>query len=156
MSEGIIIAIIANVVSLVGLILTYISQMKKLRSEQKARDEQRQEHQKEQFAAFKQTTQDSVVDLEKSVAANLAEGRREYMAEIADVKKSLIDTKDNLADLKASYQTASATIELRLANLTEKFGDMQTEVREHNNFAKRMPVMEEQIRNIEKQIDDGK
>lgn len=52
--------------------------------------------------------------------------------------------------------TAQAVTDTKIDNLTE-------EVRKHNNFASRMPVVEEQIKvlqskvdNIEHRIDDGK
>ncbi len=35
-----------------------------------------------------------------------------------------------------------------------KIEELTREVREHNNFAKRMPVVEEQIKNIIERIDD--
>jgi hypothetical protein len=35
-----------------------------------------------------------------------------------------------------------------------KLGELTREVREHNNFARRMPVVEEQIRVINHRIDD--
>lgn len=44
-----------------------------------------------------------------------------------------------------SNKTSQAVTDTKLEELTR-------EVREHNNFAKRMPVVEEKIENIEKQI----
>lgn len=35
-----------------------------------------------------------------------------------------------------------------------KLEELTREVREHNNFAKRMPVVEEQIKNINHRLDD--
>lgn len=46
-----------------------------------------------------------------------------------------------------SMQTDMAVMNQRLDDLTQ-------EVREHNNFARRMPVVEQQIKNIEKRLDD--
>ena len=39
-------------------------------------------------------------------------------------------------------------------NAETKLEDLTREVREHNNFAKRVPVMEEQIKVINHRIDD--
>jgi len=46
-----------------------------------------------------------------------------------------------------SMQTDMAVMNQRLDDLTQ-------EVREHNNFARRMPVIEQQIKTIEKRLDD--
>ena len=40
------------------------------------------------------------------------------------------------------------------AVMEEKVNELTREVREHNNFAKRMPVVEEQIKVINHRIDD--
>ena len=41
-----------------------------------------------------------------------------------------------------------------MAVMTQRLDDLTQEVREHNNFARRMPVVEQQIKNIEKRLDD--
>ena len=46
-------------------------------------------------------------------------------------------------------------LELSQAVTNTKLDELTREVREHNNFAKRMPVLEEKIRALEKG-DDGK
>lgn len=154
MSEVIIAAIISCFGGLVATICTFIYQMKKLRSEQAVRDGKNKEHQEEQLEAFKKTTRDSVVELEKSMASTLASNRKEYLSGIDEVKKSIVDTNLAMSDIKASNQTTIATIELRLDHMTEAFQDMKAEVREHNNFAKRMPVIEEQIKVANHRIED--
>ena len=45
-------------------------------------------------------------------------------------------------------------MEVRLEHMTNEFKDMKVEVREHNNFAKRMPVVEEQIKVANHRIED--
>ena len=52
-----------------------------------------------------------------------------------------------LAGVLISNQKAQAVTETRLDELTR-------EVREHNNFARRMPVVEEQIKVINHRIED--
>lgn len=52
-----------------------------------------------------------------------------------------------LVGVLISNQKAQAVTETRLNELTR-------EVREHNNFARRMPVVEEQIKVINHRIDD--
>lgn len=46
-----------------------------------------------------------------------------------------------------ALQTAQAVTDTKIDELTR-------EVREHNNFAKRMPVVEEQIKTIQSRLDD--
>lgn len=52
-----------------------------------------------------------------------------------------------LVGVLSSNSKAQAVTETKLEDLTR-------EVREHNNFAKRMPVVEEQIKVINHRIDD--
>ena len=56
-----------------------------------------------------------------------------------------------------STKTISKDIEVKLAVhqavTDEKISELTREVREHNNFAKRMPVVEEQIQGIKRTID---
>lgn len=48
--------------------------------------------------------------------------------------------------IEQKLNTAQAVTDCKLEELTR-------EVREHNNFAKRMPVVEEQIKNIREKMD---
>ena len=50
-------------------------------------------------------------------------------------------------EINATHQQTIALIECKLDNLTN-------EVREHNNFAKRMPILEEQMKVANHRIDD--
>ena len=60
---------------------------------------------------------------------------------------ALITGGITLAGVLISNQKAQAVTDTRLEELTR-------EVREHNNFAKRVPVMEEQIKVINHRIQD--
>ena len=60
---------------------------------------------------------------------------------------ALITGGVTLAGVLISNQKAQAVTETRLDELTR-------EVREHNNFARRMPVVEEQIKVINHRISD--
>ena len=60
---------------------------------------------------------------------------------------ALITGGVTLVGVLLSNQKAQAVTETRLDELTR-------EVREHNNFAKRMPVVEEQIKVINHRIED--
>lgn len=50
-----------------------------------------------------------------------------------------------VAEIKAEQAKAQAVTDIRLDELTR-------EVREHNNFARRMPVVEEQIKGIQEKM----
>lgn len=60
---------------------------------------------------------------------------------------ALITGGITLAGVLISNSKSQAVMEERVTELTR-------EVREHNNFAKRMPVVEEQIKVINHRIDD--
>ena len=51
-------------------------------------------------------------------------------------------------------QNMNAKLDKQQAGTEAKLEDLTREVREHNNFAKRVPVMEEQIKVINHRIDD--
>ena len=51
-------------------------------------------------------------------------------------------------------QAVNAKIDMQQAVVEVKIDTLTAEVREHNNFAKRMPVVEEQIKAANHRIDD--
>lgn len=59
----------------------------------------------------------------------------------------IISNRSSEARTQANIQTAQAVTDAKLDELTR-------EVREHNNFARRMPVVEEQIKVINHRISD--
>lgn len=59
----------------------------------------------------------------------------------------LITNNKNSAKMQADQKAAQAVTNYKIDELTR-------EVREHNNFARRMPVVEEQIKVINHRIDD--
>lgn len=59
----------------------------------------------------------------------------------------IISNRSSEARTQAKIQTSQAVTEAKLDELTR-------EVREHNNFARRMPVVEEQIKVINHRIKD--
>ena len=61
----------------------------------------------------------------------------------------VFSTRSSERRTQDSIRTAQAVTDAKLENLTE-------EVKKHNNFARRMPVVEEQIRGINHQIDELK
>lgn len=80
---------------------------------------------------------------------------------VATVKKGNADLlKDLQKQSEINDQKLDAKLEKFQAVTDTKIEELTREVRMHNNFAQRMPVVEEQIKNIYKRIDhdgnDGK
>lgn len=59
----------------------------------------------------------------------------------------VITSNKNNRDIQAKLETAQAVTDYKIDELTR-------EVREHNNFARRMPVVEEQIKVINHRLSD--
>ena len=59
----------------------------------------------------------------------------------------IITTRNNSKRMEQQLQTAQAVTDTKIDELTR-------EVREHNNFARRMPVLEERIKVANPRIDD--
>ena len=59
----------------------------------------------------------------------------------------IITTRKNSKRMEQQLQTAQAVTDTKIDELTR-------EVREHNNFARRMPVLEERIKVAHHRIDD--
>ena len=136
MDTEVLVALISCFGVTIGSLLTFIYQMKKLRAETEQ-------------AAIKQTE-----EFNKTIRNSIDANRNEYLEAIADVKKSVSEMNICVVDLKASWQSQMAMSDLRMEHLTKEFNDMKVEVREHNNFAKRMPVLEEKITVANHRIDD--
>lgn len=66
---------------------------------------------------------------------------------IETIITALISGGITLVGVIVSNNTKQAVIDTKLEELTR-------EVREHNNFAKRMPVVENEIKNIKQRIED--
>jgi hypothetical protein len=66
---------------------------------------------------------------------------------IASIAAVIITTRSSSKDIAHKLETNQAVTDTKLQVLTD-------EVRSHNEFAKRMPVVEEQIKVINHRIDD--
>lgn len=60
----------------------------------------------------------------------------------------------NAPDYKTLLTTMDSKLDKQQAVMETKMDELTREVREHNNFAKRMPVVEEQIKVINHRIED--
>ena len=58
-----------------------------------------------------------------------------------------LDKQSELSDMRLD-----AKLEKHQAVTDTKLEELTREVREHNNFAKRMPVLEEKVKNLEKRM----
>lgn len=72
----------------------------------------------------------------------------------ASVLASIITLVGVFAKLKQSNNEVVHRLEMSGAVTDTKIEELTREVREHNNFARRMPVVEEQIKVINHRIDD--
>lgn len=127
MDATIIVALISCFGVCLGAILTFIFQMKKLRTE------------------TEQASKAQTAELNKSIQDSINANRNEYLIGIGEVKKSVAELNLCLIDLKGAWQQSVSMTDLRMQTLTGEISDLKTEVREHNNFAKRLPVLEEKM-----------
>ena len=65
---------------------------------------------------------------------------------------AIINNKTVKSELEKNSQLADARLEKAQAITDTKLDELTREVREHNNFARRIPVLEEKIATIEKKI----
>jgi hypothetical protein len=63
-------------------------------------------------------------------------------------------TRDLVARLDQQSRESDARLDKAQAVTDTKLDELTREVREHNNFARRMPVLEEQIKVANHRIDD--
>lgn len=70
------------------------------------------------------------------------------------VHTSRENNKAQLEQLKAHSEASDAKLEKAQAITDTKLEALTTEVRKHNNFAEKIPVLEEKIKVANKRIDD--
>lgn len=66
---------------------------------------------------------------------------------LATIATVIIKTKSSNKEIIGKLETKQAVTDTKIDSLT-------SEVREHNNFARRMPVVEEQIKVINHRLED--
>lgn len=119
--------------SVIGIVL---SSNKKTREDQISKLAEFQDEQAKQISQFQKDTRAEMSKLQDAYA------------------DSIVEVKSMITDLNARQQQYQAVMELKLENMTREFTDMKEEVKEHNGFAKRMPVVEEQIKVANHRIQD--
>ena len=76
------------------------------------------------------------------------------LAVAAEVVIAVVNNKAMLAEMKRQSDIADARLEKSQAVTDTKLEELTREVREHNNFARRLPVLEEQIKVANHRIED--
>lgn len=85
--------------------------------------------------------------MDSGIVVALIAATGSIIASIITVISVVITSNKNNAAVDAKLDKQQAVIETKIEELTR-------EVREHNNFARRMPVVEEQIKVANHRIDD--
>ena len=125
-----------TVTAIASVIGTVLSSNKKTREGQISKLAEFQSEQAKQISQFQKDTRNEMSKLQDAYA------------------DSIVEVKSMITDLNARQQQYQAVMELKLENMTREFTDMKEEVKEHNGFAKRMPVVEEQIKVANHRIQD--
>ena len=76
------------------------------------------------------------------------------LAIVAEIIIAAINSRVMIEKMDKQSQLADARLEKSQAVTDTKLDELAREVREHNNFAKRLPVLEEQIKVANHRIED--
>lgn len=98
---------------------------------------------------FKSETKKTQANQEAKQQAQIDELRNMLLDHKSEYMNEINEIKDSITEMQSSTQKWQAIFELKLEYMTKEFNDMKIEVREHNNFAKKLPVLEEKIINLE-------
>ena len=71
---------------------------------------------------------------------------------VAQLLISKQSAKDLYAKLDKQSEVSDTKLEKNIAVVDTKLEELTREVREHNNFAKRIPVLEEKVSALEKKV----
>lgn len=80
-----------------------------------------------------------MITMDSSIVVSLITG-------VVTIVTLVINTKVSNREIQHKMETQQAVFETKLDSLT-------SEVREHNNFARRMPVVEEQIKDVTRRLE---
>lgn len=76
------------------------------------------------------------------------------LAIAGEIVIAIVNNKAMMAEIKKQQELADARLEKAQAITDTKLDELTREVRTHNNFAQRMPVVEEQIKVANHRIAD--
>lgn len=94
----------------------------------------------------------SITKIEDEQKAFLKETREEVSKMQDFYAEKISEVNMSMQDLRGQLQQAHSETSMRIDFMTKEFTDMKTEVREHNNFAKRMPIVEHRIGELEEKL----
>lgn len=89
--------------------------------------------------------------MSEAVKAALITG---VLAIVAEVIIAIVNNKAMIAEMEKQSALADARLEKSQAVTDTKLDELTREVRKHNNFAERVPVIEEQIKVVNHRIAD--
>lgn len=89
--------------------------------------------------------------MSEAVKAALITG---VLAIVAEVIIAIVNNKAMIAEMEKQSALADARLEKSQAVTDTKLDELTREVRKHNNFAERVPVIEEKISMANHRIDD--
>ncbi len=89
--------------------------------------------------------------MSEAVKAALITG---VLAIVAEVIIAIVNNKAMIAEMEKQSALADARLEKSQAVTDTKLDELTREVRKHNNFAERVPVIEEQIKVANHRIED--
>ena len=89
--------------------------------------------------------------MSEAVKAALITG---VLAIVAEVIIAIVNNKAMIAEMEKQSALADARLEKSQAVTDTKLDELTREVRAHNDFARRVPVIEEQIKVANHRIDD--
>lgn len=73
---------------------------------------------------------------------------------ISAIVTVVITTKSSNKDITHKLETNQAITDTKMQTLTENMQSLQSEVRLHNNFAMRVPLLEEQLKGVLKRVEE--
>lgn len=106
---------------------------------------------KRQQNEFREKEQERMEALENLHKKQLEEIKETFSRQIQSIKDQFTAQAE---ELMANQMEMRHMFEKKIEMLDYQFKEMTLEVHDHNNFAKRMPVMEEQIKVINHRLED--
>lgn len=82
----------------------------------------------------------------------MMKGYNQMVEVLVAIITGVLTLSGTVVTVVAGNRKTSQNIEINQAVTNEKITELTREVREHNNFARRLPVVEEQIKNLSNRV----
>lgn len=82
----------------------------------------------------------------------MMKGYNQMVEVVVAIITGVLTLSGTVVTVIAGNRKTSQNIEINQAVTNEKITELTREVREHNNFARRLPVVEEQIKNLSNRV----